>query len=269
MTRLASKPLRKDGQFGRFYEIDGHSYPSVTHVLSVIGKPALVNWAANTERTLVCEAAADLYCDTAAIPAKMSRPAYLSTLQARIGKTKAHQRELAKAGEIGTQAHQLIEWNLRRQLGQETGPEPPVVDDAQWAFMAWQDWADSVQLKPHAIEQVLWSHVHGYAGTMDLLADVKGVLTLLDWKTGKAIYPEAFLQNAAYQMALREMGHLAPRAGLIVRVPKVQTDPAFEVAEVPPVEPLFQTFLAVKQLWVWSYANDQAWRDKRTAEAAV
>ena len=38
---------------GRFYQVDDETYPSVTHILSCIGKPALINWAANTERTLV------------------------------------------------------------------------------------------------------------------------------------------------------------------------------------------------------------------------
>jgi hypothetical protein len=34
-------------------------------------------------------------------------------------------------------------------------------------------------------------------GTMDLLAEVNGEVTLVDFKTGKAIYPEAFLQSVA------------------------------------------------------------------------
>ncbi len=264
-----AKPQRKDGPSGRFYEIDGLALPSVTHILGCIGKPALINWAANQERTLVSEASADLYEDLVKLPKPMSRPSYLTTLQGRIGKVKAHQRELAKAGEIGTQAHKLIEWNLRRALGQEAGPEPRVVDDAQWAFMAFQDWAGSVNLKPLFIEQTVFSRLHGYAGTMDLLAEVNGQPMLVDFKTGKAIYAEAHLQNAAYQIALIEMGHTAPAGGLIVRLPKVQTDPAFEVAEVPPATDLLPTFLAVKAVWVWWFAQEEAYRAKRKAEAVA
>ena len=259
------KPERKDGPFGRFYLIDGESLPSVTHILGCIGKPALVNWAANQERTLVKEAAADLYEDLMRIQTPMPRTAYLTTLDARIGKTKAHRREMEKAGEIGTQVHTLVEWTLRREMGQQVGPEPRVVDDAQWAFMAWQDWAKSVNLQPRFIEQMVFSRVHGYAGTMDLLAEVNGVLTLVDFKTGKSIYGEAHLQNVAYQVALMEMGHSHPAAGMIVRLPKIQTDPAFETAPVPPVADLFPTFLAVKELWKWWYAQDEAWRAKQKA----
>lgn len=261
-------PVRQDGPSGRFYLIDGESLPSVTHILSCIGKPALINWAANQERTLVKDAAADLYEDLCKLPTPMGRATYIATLEGRIGKQKAHRRELEKAGEIGTQVHNLIEWNLRKQLGQTVGPEPRVVDDARWALMAWQDWANSVDLLPMYIEQKVFSRVHGFAGTMDLLAKVNGIDTLIDFKTGKSIYAEAFLQNAAYQVALDEMGHHNAEQGLIVRLPKVQTDPAFETAAVPPVAELFPTFLAVKELWKWWFAEEEKYRARVKAAKA-
>lgn len=262
------KPVRHDGPSGRFYSVDDELLPSVTHILQVINKPALVGWAANQERTLVCEAAADFYEDCAKLPKQLPRTAYLTTLAGRIGKLKAHQRELTAAGDIGTQVHKLVEWKLRVSLGQTVGPEPRVVDDAQWAFMAWEDWAKSVNLKPKLIEQMVYSRVHGFAGTMDLLADVAGVETLIDFKTGKAIYAEAHLQNVAYQVALAEMGHATPQAGMIVRLPKNQADPAFEVATVPPVGDLLPTFLAVKAVWRWWFAQEELYRAKKKESAA-
>jgi hypothetical protein len=269
LTGAAPTPKRRDTKAGRFYEIDeGVLVPSVTHVLSCIGKPALINWAANTERALVIEAAADLYLDLVKTP-PMGRMAYVATLNGRIGKQKAHQRELAKAAEIGTQAHGLIEWNIRRALGQKVGPEPRVVDAAQWAFMAFQDWAGGVGLKPLAIEQTVFSKVHGYAGTMDLLAEVDGVKTLVDFKTSKAIYAEAHLQTAAYRVALNEMGHGPVSDALILRLPKLESDPQFEVQASPAIEVLFPVFLAVMQLWKWWWAEEQrskaAWQAKKDA----
>jgi hypothetical protein len=261
-----SKVVRQESRSGRFYRVEGDEEPyvSVTHALSCIAKPALINWAANQERTLVMDAAADLYLDLCQTP-PMGRPSFLATLQGRIGKQKAHQKELAKAGEIGTQVHELIEWNLRQSLGQKVGPEPRVTDKAQWAFMAFQDWAQSVSLKPIFIEQMVFSRTHKYAGTMDLLAEVNGVLSLVDFKTGKSIYAEAYLQNVAYQQALREMGHSTPAAGHIVRLPKVETDPAFEVGAVPAVEELWPTFIAVLNVWKWWHAGEKAYQERRTA----
>lgn len=261
------KVIRQDGRTGRFYRVDGDEQPyvSVTHALSVIAKPALINWAATTERTLVMDTAADLYLDLCKAQ-PMGRPSYLATLQGRIGKQKAHQKELTKASEIGTQVHALVEWNLRQSLGQKVGPEPQVVDKAQWGFMAFQDWANSVSLKPVFIEQMVFSREHHYAGTMDLLAEVNGVLSLVDFKTGKAVYSEAHLQNIAYQHALTEMGHLTPVKGYIVRLPKVETDPAFEVVEVPPVAELWPTFVAVLSVWRWWHAGEVAYQERRAAE---
>jgi hypothetical protein len=259
-------PTRKDGPSGRFYEVDGEHYPSVTHILQVIGKPALINWAANQERSVCLDAAADLYVDLAKAP-PMSRVSFLATLEGRIGKQKAHKRTLDKAGEIGSQVHGLIEWNMRKQLGQKVGPEPSVQDDAQWAFMAFQDWANSVSLEPIYIEQTVFSKKHRYAGTMDLLARVNGVVTLVDFKTGKAIYGEAHLQNIAYQMALAEMGHCVAEGGLIVRLPKVQTDPGFETAVVPEAMDYFPVFLAVCDVWRWWFAQEEAYRAKKAGAA--
>jgi len=258
------QPARKfnDGWRGRFYEVadsDGgiRLLPSVTNILGAIGKPALVNWAAKTERELVIEAAANLWED-APRSVKMSRPAYIATLQERIGKTKAHQRELQKAGEIGSQTHALIEWNLRKELGQKVGPEPRLIDKALWAFMVWEDWRKSVTLRPQAIEQTVYSLEHGFAGTTDVLAmlTVDGVdcLTVLDWKTGKAVYKESLLQIAAYVRALIEMGHAHPPVlGAIVRLPKIDTDPEPEMRLITWEEQqsLFPVFLAVKELWQW------------------
>ena len=260
--------LRKDTKHGRFYPIEGHGeFVSVTTILQAINKPALVPWAAKEERLMTIEASADLYEDIHATP-KMSRPTYVATLDARIGKVRAHTKLLAKAAEIGSQVHALVEWNLRRMLGQKVGPEPKIDDKAMWAFMAFEDWSKSVSFKPLLIEQTVFSLTHKYAGTMDLLAEVNGILTLVDWKSGKAVYGEAHLQNVAYQVALAEMGHQKAQAGLILRLPKVETDPNFEPVPVAAPDALFPTFLAVKKVWEWWYAQEVASRAKWEAQKA-
>src|SRR5438094_5578416 len=101
-------------------------------------------------------------------------------------------------------------------LGTDAGPELP--EAAMWALESWKDWAKSCSLEPLAIERTVYCFDCGYAGTLDLYARVKGVLTILDWKSGKAIYPEAFLQNVAYRHAAAR-GELPSAQGLIVRLP--------------------------------------------------
>jgi hypothetical protein len=253
------------GGTSRRYRIPGtdEAYDSVTSILSAIGKPALISWAANQERALVMEAAANLHEDLPLSP-RMSRLAYLATLQTRLGKEKAHQRELAKAAEIGSQTHGYIEWTLRRERGEAVGPEPRISDKALWAFMVWQDWQASVKLRPLAMEQVVWSTTYRFAGTLDFLAEITlpghagPVYVVGDIKTGKAMYDEARLQVAAYVAALREMEHAPPGVwAAVVRLPKSETDPEPEIRLISPEEQvkLFSTFLHVQALWNWQQAQ--------------
>jgi len=261
---LSAPATRRDGPGGRFYTINGQQYPSVTTIIAAIAKPALVPWAAKVEREAVSEAAADLYAQWAAAAGpQLPRAAYLATLHARLGQVKAHQKVLATAGDLGTEAHKLIEWTMRTALGADAGPKPIVRDPARFAFKAFEDWAARVALKPLLIERTIHSTVHGYAGTMDLLARVNGVITLVDFKTSKAIYGEALIQSVAYSAALQEMGYLAPAAAVIVRLPKVETDPGFEVQTVPPVADLFPVFLAAKALWTWMQGQEAAFRKRQ------
>ncbi len=104
-------------------------------------------------------------------------------------------------------------------------------------------------LEPLAIERTVYCEVCGYAGTLDLYARVRGVLTVLDWKSGRAIYPEAFLQNIAYRHAATRRG-MPSAQGLIVRLPKYQDDPAWEAMPVPETLTV-EDFRAALRLWRW------------------
>jgi hypothetical protein len=230
---------------GRFYRIEGRELPSVTTVLDVIAKPALGPWYAKEERR---------YFEAAMLEV-LSRPGardpefVLSAVAAAVTGVKAADREKQRAATIGTAVHAGIEWHLRRILGDDPGPEPYLPDPAVWAVESWRDWAASVALEPLIVERTVYCLECGYAGTLDLYAKVKGVLTVLDWKTGKAIYPEAFLQNVAYRHAAQRRG-MPSAQGLIVRLPKLLEDPAWEVMVVPDSLGL-PDFQAALRLWRW------------------
>src|SRR5499427_9061360 len=229
----------------RFYTIDGRQFPSVTTILDVIAKPGLGPWYAKQERQ---------YFETAMLEV-LSKPGardpeyVLAAVIEAVSGVKAADRERQRASVIGTAVHAGIEWQLRTTLGEDAGPEPSLPEAAAWALESWKDWASSVALEPLAIERTVYCDACGYAGTLDLYARVKGVLTILDWKTGKAIYPEAFLQNVAYRHAARRLG-MPSAQGLIVRLPKLLEDPAWEVMAVPETLAL-EDFLAAVRLWRW------------------
>ncbi len=259
--------LARDTTTGRYYDIGGVRYPSVTSILSAIAKPALLPWASGLERTLVSSTAADLYAEHLATPATLTRAAYLTRLQTRLGTERAHAKALATAGDLGAEIHKLIEWTMRTALGAYAGPKPVARGAAYVALRAFEQWASEVRLKPVLIERTVHSATHAYAGTLDLLARVNGVLTLVDIKSGKSVYGESHLQCAAYSQALTEMGYAEPVQALILRVPKSELDPQFQVVPVPPVAELFPVFLAAKQLWTWQQGHEAAYQARRAGRA--
>lgn len=232
---------------------NGRLYVSSTTALKVINKEALQFWYAKVEREMVLEVSADLYADLPLDqPKRMSRAAYIDTLQKRVGKQKAATKKLKAASDIGTAAHARVEWELRNRLGQKQGPEPIVQGPAMWAFQAWLKWWDQEGFTPVAIEQQVWSDTYRYAGTMDLLAlNRASELCAIDWKTGKAIYPEAALQIVSYGNAVDEMGHGPVKRHLIARLPKTEHDPGFEVRRVKDPDKSFKAFLHALELWSW------------------
>jgi len=243
MAGAKSMPPRWDRS--RFYTIGGRRLPSVTSILEIIAKPGLAPWYAKQERQFFETAMLDVLSR----PGARDPEIVLAAVADAVTGIKAAEREKQKAGIIGTAVHAGIEWYLRTQLGEDAGPEPRLPDAAMWALESWKDWARSCSLEPLAIERTVYCFDCGYAGTLDLYARVKGVLTILDWKSGKAIYPEAFLQNVAYRHAAAR-GELPSAQGLIVRLPKRLDDPAWEVMPVPDTSPLDE-FLAALHLWRW------------------
>jgi PD-(D/E)XK nuclease superfamily protein len=229
----------------RFYTIEGRRLPSVTTILDVIAKPALGPWYAKQERRYF-EAA---MLEVLSKPGARDPEYVLSAVVDAVGGVKAADREKQRAATIGTAIHAGIEWQLRTRLGEDAGPEPVLPDAAAWAVESWKDWAKTIALEPLAIERTVYCEACGYAGTLDLYARVEGALTVLDWKSGRAIYPEAFLQNVAYRHAAKRQG-LPSSQGLIVRVPKLVDDPSWEVMAVPETLGV-DDFLAAARLWRW------------------
>jgi hypothetical protein len=254
---------------------DGRQVPGVTTVLEILNKPALVHWAAAEERKLCLEIATQTFTSlTGADGAAdfMTAENFRALLTENLGKTKAHYRAMKKAQNIGTEAHAAVEWQIRQMLGQSVGPRPLISEKAELAVMAVEDWMKSVNFQPLATEIMVFDPWLGYAGTLDWIARVNGVLTLGDWKTSKAIYRESFLQNSAYLAALRKQCRLGdePMQGCIVRLPKELedvTETPFEVKIIPEIEHRenFYAFLKALDLFRWVNCLPQPPRPTQTA----
>lgn len=305
---------RIDGDDGRrMYETpEGQRYPSVTTILDVIAKPYLVDWAARVERELVINTVMDYWeqveADTGrpltglaqalrlsadrladrfvtqaeidrfkrAVP---SRFAFMNTLRLRLGTSRAHARKSARAKDLGSEAHDLVEWRLKSQLGILTERErpKPKFPEAVVALGKFDAWAAGAGFEPARVEFPVWSNQYGYAGTLDVVGELqhenRKVVAIGDWKTCRTrIYPTACMQVSAYVHALREMGHLPPELGpvwaFVCRLPQTADDNV-EVRMVSPEEQVrhFAAFFAATTLSGWQAIFDPPHATKKATEA--
>lgn len=135
-------------------------------------------------------------------------------------------RQKSDAADRGTAIHTVFE-----ALAQ--GGEPP--DPAEFPEEArpWLQGAVSAWLaldpEPTEVEQIVCHPDDRYAGRPDLVAHVRGVPTLIDYKTGKGrIYPESQYQTRLYERARRACGQEPCERLLVIGV---KDDGGFEVCE--------------------------------------
>jgi hypothetical protein len=185
---LAGRFRRIDRGRGHSYTLDGHRLPGVTTILDSLRKRALEEWAGN----ITAAYAIDHWDELGAVG-----PA------ARLDTLKRARYEVRDAAALtGTEVHALA-WPL------VTGAEVEVPPRHMGAVQALARFMDAWHLEPVATERPVFHPAHGWAGTFDLLAGIGGTLWLLDYKTGRGVYPETALQLAAYAHA----AYMLPEGG--------------------------------------------------------
>lgn len=178
--------------------------PSVTTILNIIGKPALVPWAYKYTIAGVAELAQ-------AEPHKFVNITAdeLDTLMKEHQLTPNQMKE--NAAKRGTNVHEEFERLLNG--------EPPLAPENGYvkALIHWIDTRHPVTI---ATEAPLWSVKHGFAGTLDLVwTRQDGATVLTDLKTSKAVYDSMAFQLDGYRTAWEEMGgdHIDATSILLVR----------------------------------------------------
>lgn len=113
------------------------------------------------------------------------------------------------AANIGTLAHAMIEDHIADVMNW-LDHEPANlkeyaqtdIDLAENAFIAFLDWEQAHHVIYKASELQLVHTKEMYGGTIDLLAEVDGELTMVDFKTSSGVYSDHIIQAAAYQELL-------------------------------------------------------------------
>lgn len=240
--------------------------PSVTSILKMKDKSeALVKWAVNC-----FESKAKWYLDKISDePGVLTKELALAILE----QSKNNFRDVKEeAADIGTAVHAALEQEIKARAGLCLSPTLPLesvegltqdmVDEANAAIFAGIKYFDSHRIKLVQSESPRWSPTHGYIGTGDLIAEIDGMLSVLDFKTGKRLYPEVFLQLAAYQVAYQEE---FPGADIVQRVGlNVRRDGTLEdvVRGNGTLEFDFACFRALLTAWRWHEENVGYWSNK-------
>lgn len=190
---------------------------SVTGIIGVINKPALIQWAANQASTYWKE-----NIKVGDVVDEVAREELYESGR------YAHRRFAKKAADIGTLAHNWIEKHIKGE--KPALPVNKMVRTAVEAFLAWEKEND---VKFHESEIKIYSKKYKYAGTMDFEATVNGKLVIGDIKTSSGIYSEMRFQVAAYRQAREEETGNKYDHQVIVRIGKklVNDKPDFEIQE--------------------------------------
>lgn len=168
-------PKRRMGYYQ--LEVDGKivELPSVTTILRVIDKPALIQWAAKQGALAVLTN-----------PEKYDTPEKAAAAIYDIQDT---------ATSRGGKAHEVAE--AYASFYEAGMPDKFTSDDPY--FPAIKAFFETMHPEILYKEVRLVNLEQGYAGTADLIARVGPKSFVVDFKTGKAVYPEARLQVEAYR----------------------------------------------------------------------
>jgi len=228
---------------------EGESYPSVTTILKIINKPALLVWM-QMNGTYKAKQLWDGICEFL----KQS-PEWLTLVQEYIDQNmptnfwKCGDDLSQEATTIGSTVHEAIENYLM------TGhiPEFPEGTPEYNGFEGFRKFAQAHDLKPIEIERSLASNIHKYAGRVDLIAKIDGQIAILDFKTNKAdttykgFYPEIGFQLEAYRKAYEEETGIKATERWAIRVDKLTGE--FDKKQYTEDEEDWEAFKSSKCLW--------------------
>jgi hypothetical protein len=269
-TEIVAEPGKPSMPWGLVMSQD-HRYwfngegprPSVTTVLEVLSKPALVYWKGQ-------EVARAIYRDSAAFFGKGWDIGEDDAIKWAMGKAD-EQRD--RAAKLGSSIHLLADMVQRAPEGAEKAVEGFRVSDEEKPYLeAWRAFTAFLEAQGASIvssEHAVWGE--GYAGTYDLIVQMPGQhegqinwsksqMWLIDIKTSKGIYPEYALQLAAYGHAagiilpndpkLYPMPHIDRYAVLHLR-PDAYPQDGYRLIEYPVTEREYFSFISALDLYEW------------------
>jgi hypothetical protein len=178
---------------------------------------------------------------------------------------------MREAGDKGSKVHEAISAILAGKevridskfVNRTYGREEELTLEEVDCIKSFVDWKATLE----SFEPVLWdvtvfSDIHGYAGTIDLIARVNGELYIIDFKTSQDVWPSFEMQVSAYRETVSNGEN-----PLYIKNPNGTDDKLLDVSGLKtailqvgyrrnkamwkwtPIEDKFPLFLAAKQIW--------------------
>ena len=214
--------LKKASKAHIVYKLkDGTRVPGTTTVTGLLNKPQLVSWA---NRLGLEGIDSSTYTDEAA--------------------------------KIGTLAHAMVVAHLQKEEIDQDQYSRVQIDLAENSLISFFEWKKRHEMLVYQCETPMVSEKLRYGGTIDCYCLLDGVPTLLDFKTGKAVYDEYFVQLAAYKNLLEEK-NLPVKECRILRIGRDESE-GFEERTVKDTEKYFEIFKNL--LNVYYLKKELGWR---------
>lgn len=229
------------------YSVDGKIVYGVTNITSVISKPSLIYWAAKKGAEVFLESVR---------AGEVLDEVQINEIANKIKTAHSYSRD--RSADIGTMLHSWIEEFLKAGLSKKSLPKKPVNPEMRNAIDSFFEWTKKNKVKFIESERKIYSIKYKYAGTLDAFAVVGGKLAIIDFKTTNSIYPEMWLQTAAYQQAIQEELGKKVEKNIIVRLSKANPQEGiepFDVLETENFKENFRVFLACKAIYEWQMKN--------------
>jgi hypothetical protein len=172
----------------------------------------------------------------------------LNSWYARQGMDAAKKTMKTRA-DFGSLMHKSIEVILKGEEIHTENYDKLLIDDLK----LFREWQKDNDVKVEAIEQHLWSDKYYYAGTCDFIGKLNGKHTIGDWKTSKAIYPEYWLQLAAYVFAFEEQTGIKLDGAFILQMRDGKKD--IQYKSYKELKEEFEVFLAAMKIYNWKYGD--------------
>lgn len=261
-------------EFGRMYSRSLSSPPELPSITTVIAQEAkdMTGWASHMAVT-------ELIHDHR-LPQAMGTPGQMRSLARDASSAAERFRDAAAVR--GDRVHAYAEQRALEALGQQGDPEAArrtleAHGEDRYADR-FDEWWDLFGVTPLAAEVTVWNHSVGYAGTLDLVAEIGGRTCLIDFKTkglgrdgrAKPMNDAVVMQLVAGLRAEEKLDDA--ESGTWSPWPYAQADPepvllavGISEAEVVPMQASPET---LRSHWRKFWALRQVWEHSRIATEA-